>query len=113
MEKRARSLGLKLAGVLPFLNEKQRRVLAAAEAKSYGRGGIQTIARITGMCRQTIYRGLEDLKVGNKSERVRKPGGGRKKLSKQSPEMVGAEGFFMALYRILVLLLAGNFKFFC
>jgi len=90
VEKRERSLRLKLAGILPFLNEKQRRVLAAAEAKSFGRGGIQTIARITGMCRQTIYRGLEDLKVGNKSERVRKPGGGRKKLSKQSPEMVGA-----------------------
>ena len=52
MEKRARSLGLKLAGVVPFLNEKQRGVLAAAKAKSYGRGGIQTIAaRITGMCR--------------------------------------------------------------
>ena len=57
MEDRTCALQNKLAEVLPFLNEKQRRVLAAAEAKAYGRGGIQTVARITGMSRQTIYRG--------------------------------------------------------
>jgi len=70
------------------LNEKQRRVLAASEAKSYGRGGVQTIARITGMCRQTIYNGLADLAEGNRSDRIRKPGGGRKKLKDQHPELV-------------------------
>lgn len=88
MEDIARALKQKLAGVLPFLNEKQRRVLAAAEAKSYGRGGIQTVARLTGMCRQTIYRGLEDLEAGESSERVRKPGGGRKKLKNQDMKLV-------------------------
>src|SRR4030065_2298036 len=88
MEERAKVLRLKLAEVLPFLNEKQRRVLAASEAKSYGRGGIQTVARITGMCRQTIYRGQEDLEAGEKSERIRKPGGGRKKLRNQNPKLV-------------------------
>jgi len=55
MEERAKALRLKLAEVLPFLNEKQRRVLVASEAKAYGRGGVATVARITGMCRQTIY----------------------------------------------------------
>lgn len=88
MKDTARTLREKLAGVLPFLNEKQRRVLAAAEAKSYGRGGIQTVARITGLSRQTIYRGLEDLEAGESSERVRKPGGGRKKLRNQNPELI-------------------------
>lgn len=88
MEDRVRALKLKLAEVLPFLNEKQRRVLAASEAKSYGRGGIQTVARITGMCRQTIYRGQEDLEAGEISERIRKPGGGRKKLRNQNPKLV-------------------------
>jgi len=87
---KARALRLKLAGVLPFLNEKQRRVVAAAEAKSYGRGGVQTLARVTGMCRQTIYRGLNDLAEGHTSERVRNPGGGRKKLSEQNPELLQA-----------------------
>jgi transposase len=81
---------VKLAGVLPFLNEKQRRIVAAAEAKAYGRGGVQTIARITGMCRQTVYRGLKDLEKGQASERVREPGGGRKKLSDLNPTLLQA-----------------------
>ena len=90
MDERARALRLKLAEVLPFLNEKQRRVLAASEAKSYGRGGIQIVARITGMCRQTIYNGLANLKEGSNSDRdrIRKPGGGRKKLRERNLELV-------------------------
>lgn len=88
MEDRARTLRLKLAGILPFLNEKQRRVIAASEAKAYGRGGVQIVARITGLCRQTIYNGLADLAAGNTSERVRRPGGGRKKLRDQHPKLV-------------------------
>lgn len=92
MEERARALRLKLAEVLPFLNEKQRRVLVASEAKAYGRGGVATVARITGMCRQTIYNGLADLAAGHSqahvTDRIRKPGGGRKKLRDQNPEMV-------------------------
>ena len=88
MEERERVLRTKLAEVLPFLNEKQRRVLAASEAKSFGRGGVQTVARITGISRQTIYSGLADLEKGNVSDRIRRPGGGRKKLREQSPELV-------------------------
>lgn len=92
MEERARALRLKLAEVLPFLNEKQRRVLVASEAKAYGRGGVATVARITGMCRQTIYNGLADLAAGHSrahvTDRIRKPGGGRKKLRDQNPELV-------------------------
>ena len=70
------------------MNEKQRRVIAAAEAQSYGRGGIQTVARITGMSRQTIYRGLSDLESGALSQRIRSPGGGRKRLSEHQPDLV-------------------------
>lgn len=88
MEERTRALRLKLAEVLPFLNEKQRRVLAASEAKAYGRGGVQTVARITGLCRQTIYNGLADLAAGHSSDRIRRPGGGRKKLREQNPKLV-------------------------
>ena len=88
MDDRERVLRAKLEEVLPFLNEKQRRVLAASEAKSYGRGGVQTVARITGMCRQTIYNGMSDLEKGNTTDRIRKPGGGRKKLREKTPEIV-------------------------
>ena len=61
MDDEAKRIRLRLAGVLPGLNEKQRRLLAAAEARSYGFGGVQLISTITGLCRQTIYRGLKDL----------------------------------------------------
>src|SRR5436190_16033541 len=90
MNERVQGLRLKLAGILPFMNEKQRRIIAAAEAKSYGRGGIQTLARITGISRQTIYRGLEDLETAEPTPRVRKPGGGRKKLSQHNPQIIQA-----------------------
>ena len=90
MQEQARELRLKLAGVLPLMNERQRRVLVAAEARAYGRGGVQTLAQITGMSRQTIYRGLDDLQSQRPqpSERVRRAGGGRKKLCDQHPQLV-------------------------
>ena len=85
---KARELRIKLSGVLPLLNEKQRRVLVAAEANAYGRGGIQTLARITGMSRQTITRGLEDLQAPGPIDRIRAPGGGRKTLTATEPKLV-------------------------
>jgi hypothetical protein len=90
VQERARELRLKLAGVLPLMNELQRRILVAAEARAYGRGGVQTLAHITGMSRQTIYRGLEDLRAKRKkpSGRIRRPGGGRKRLRDQHPQLV-------------------------
>ncbi len=90
MQDRASLLKRKLAGVLPFLNEKQRRVLAGAEAKAYGRGGVQRIARITGMARQTIYRGLGDLQSRKGLDRIRRAGGGRKRLSEHHPRLLEA-----------------------
>lgn len=85
--KQAKHIRAKLAGVLPFLNEKQRRVVAAAEAKAYGRGGISVVSRACGLARETIYRGLSDLDSGEVSERVRDPGGGRKKLTQKDPRL--------------------------
>ena len=43
------------------LNERSRRLLAAAEAKSAGHGGIAAASRATGVARSTIGRGLKDL----------------------------------------------------
>jgi transposase len=90
MDERARELRLKLAGILPLLNERQRRLIVAAEAKSYGRGGVQTLAYITGMSRQTIYRGIADWEQPEQTERIRRAGGGRKKLTDQNPKLVNA-----------------------
>ena len=90
MQERERELRLKLASVLPLMNELQRRIVVAAEARAYGRGGVQTLAQITGMSRQTIYRGLQELLAKRKkpSGRIRRPGGGRKRLRDQYPRLV-------------------------
>jgi transposase len=82
------ALRRKLSAVLPLMNEKQRRILAAAEARSYGRGGIGTVARLSGISRQTIYRGLSELEAGVDAERVRAVGGGRKRLTEHQPDLV-------------------------
>ncbi len=87
--KKERALRLKLSGIFYLLNERERRILAAVEAQAYGRGGIQSIARITGLSRQTIYNGLNDLNQKIKNDgRVRRPGAGRKKATDKNPELV-------------------------
>jgi len=85
------ALKLKLAGVMPHLNEKQRRILAAAEAQTLGYGGFKRVSDITGLSRPTLYRGLEDLKNNEEqidTARVRKVGGGRKKVCDQFPDLL-------------------------
>jgi Rhodopirellula transposase DDE domain len=64
----------------PVLDERGRRRFAAAEASTCGFGGVSLVARITGMARSTIARGIKELEQKPKAEtgRVRKPGGGRK-----------------------------------
>ena len=85
---------MKLAVVLPHLNERQRRILIAAEANDFGYGGIQTLSDLTGVSRPTIYRGIRDLNESEKGkalqDRVRREGGGRKKILDKNPEIVKA-----------------------
>jgi transposase len=84
----ATKLKLKLSGIIPLLNEKQRRVLAGVEAKSIGRGGIKILSDITGMDRKTIRKGIKDIKLKNKNiDRIRVSGGGRKKITDQNPTL--------------------------
>ena len=85
---------MKLAVVLPHLNEKQGRILIAAEANNFGYGGIQTLSDLTGVSRPTIYRGIRDLNESGKDktpqDRIRLKGGGRKKILDKNPEIVKA-----------------------
>jgi hypothetical protein len=64
--------------VAPFLDERGRRLVAAAEAFAAGYGGIAAVAMATGMAPSTIGRGLKELAQDEPSERVRRPGAGRK-----------------------------------
>src|SRR5580658_1552064 len=59
------------------LNERDRRLLAASEAKTAGWGGIVAVSRATGVARSTIGRGLKDLAApeGLAPGRIRRPGG--------------------------------------
>lgn len=89
MDKKIRdTLRLKLSGLLPLLNERQRRLLVGAEAKAIGHGGIEILATITGMSHPTIRRGKKELQIKGKDlERVRVKGGGRKKVTSKNPEI--------------------------
>lgn len=64
----------------PVLDERGRRRFAGAEARAYGHGGVSAVARLTGMARSTIARGVEEIQLKPEAEtkRVRKAGGGRK-----------------------------------
>lgn len=64
------------------LNERTRRLTAAAEAMALGRGGISAVARATGISHRTIRQGMKDLEAERvlDQERIRRVGGGRKKI---------------------------------
>lgn len=82
-----KQLSIKLNTVLPHLNEKQRRLFLAAEAKALGWGGISKVAQATGVSRVTIYKALEEIQLHSPvSERIRKPGAGRKGIEEHYPD---------------------------
>jgi DDE family transposase len=75
----------------PFLDERTRRLMVAAEARAIGFGGITLVARATGVSRDTISRGLEELDSATSPSPpaggVRRPGGGRKKTVDVDPTL--------------------------
>ena len=84
----AESAARKYAALRPYLDERQRRLLLGAEASELGRGGITAVAAATGVHPDTVARGVREL-AGEPAPqvRVRKPGGGRKKLAETDPEL--------------------------
>ena len=73
------SLRERFSTVAPFLDERGRRLVAAAEAFAAGYGGIAAVAIATGVAPSTIGRGLKELAQDEPSERIRRPGAGRKR----------------------------------
>jgi len=76
----------------PQLNERQRRRLAATEARIFGRGGIAAAARACGLAENTVRKGLAELDDPEPLEagRVRAPGAGRKSAVDGDPELLDA-----------------------
>ncbi|MGH9619825.1 MAG: ISAzo13 family transposase [Bryobacteraceae bacterium] len=65
----------------PFLDERARRLVAAAESQAQGRGGISAVSRATGISRSVIRQGIAELKAPRSLTpgRIRREGGGRKR----------------------------------
>jgi hypothetical protein len=84
------SISARHEALCAVLNERDRRIYAASEAKAAGRGGIATVSRATGVARSTIGRGLKDLASAERlpAGRVRRAGGGRKALTETDPTLL-------------------------
>src|ERR1700747_3267301 len=78
----------RFSAVAPLLDERGRRLVAAAEAFAAGYGGIAAVARATGIAPSTIGRGLQELAWEEPSERVRRPGAGRKPAISKDPTLL-------------------------
>jgi transposase len=81
-------IAARYAHVAGVVDERGRRAVAAAEALAWGRGGIAAVTRATGLSPQTIRNGIKELRGAVTSAapgRIRRAGGGRKKLVATDP----------------------------
>ncbi len=77
------------------LDERAKRLWAAAEARSLGRGGVTGVAEATGMSRSRIHAGLREIDSAgpggvSSSGRQRAPGAGRKRVEEKDAGLVEA-----------------------
>jgi hypothetical protein len=86
------AIRLRYEALDPLLDERSRRRFAAAEALAAGRGGVAAVARVTGVARSTIDRGLAELRgdaaPAAAADRVRRQGGGRRPLVVTDPSLL-------------------------
>lgn len=89
------SIGRKYDILKTTMNERQRRLWAATEAREMGYGGISIVHRATGLAMDTIRQGEYDLhdvesspRPQGTSDRIRRPGGGRKSLTEKDPTLL-------------------------
>jgi len=86
------ALEMRITTMIPMLNEYQRRMFLATEAKAIGYGGISLVSRISGISRQTLQEGVKELD-NQESEiieqgRCRKAGAGRKNIWETHPRIL-------------------------
>ena len=74
----------------PFLDERLRRIYAAAEAEAIGYGGVSIVSRATGVSRRAITEGKKELKSPSPPPqgRIRKAGAGRKRAVEKNPSLM-------------------------
>lgn len=57
-------LALRFEVVLPHLNERQRRLVLAQEARLLGHSAVRVVARLTGVSESTVRNGVFELETG-------------------------------------------------
>jgi hypothetical protein len=79
----------------PFLDERMRRLVAAAESEALGYGGISAVGRATGVSRRAITEGMKELRqrktarrVPPAQARIRREGAGRKRTVDKDPDLL-------------------------
>jgi hypothetical protein len=85
------SIRVRFEAMKSLLNERSRRMWAAAEVKAAGPGSISLVSRATGICRQSIARGcreLEDPSVQPPGNRLRPLGAGATPLVVKDPTLL-------------------------
>src|SRR5215211_2880396 len=91
MEVTEEALAAMFAVLSPHLDERQRRLLAGAQARALGRGGIAMVARPSGMARSTVRIGTSEIDQGPElTRRARRPGAGRPKATVHDPGLLAA-----------------------
>jgi len=94
MGKEVATLRKKFRILRDVLDERGRRVWAAAEANALPHGGVSLVAKATGLSRSTIHAGIRELKAGRDKlavpGRIRRAGGGRKPLTFHQPDLLKA-----------------------
>ena len=85
-------LGSSLLTLLPMLDERSRRLVMGMAAQAAGDGGTAAVAALTGAAWRTVADGKAELESGQTAPpgRVRRPGGGRKRLEAADPGLAGA-----------------------
>lgn len=90
----------KITKVLSILNERQKRLYLAMEAEDVGHGGVLVVSKASNVSRKTIIKGKKELQEFSQTDtvvlsediavidRVRKAGGGRKKLRESNPALM-------------------------
>jgi hypothetical protein len=85
-------MGPELELLLPRLDERSRRLVLGAVARAAGDGGVTAVAKAAGASWQTVADGAAELSSGDDAGpgRVRRPGGGRKKLEEHDRGLIPA-----------------------
>jgi transposase len=82
----------RITSTLPLLDERQRRLYLANEARAIGYGGVSQVSRASGVSRPTIIRGLREASAEGyepeNTDRCRKAGGGRKLTEESDPDVL-------------------------